>query len=125
MFHLHDMTHLQDRQTLLTCYGPRFRLHVNGNSDTFPIWETRFTNYLYTLDKGVHDAILPNSEPIQDDDEATEKNRRTYTELVHVLDERSLQLIMTDCRNEGRAAFKVLCKHYQSTEKPQVYIDSW
>ena len=114
------MAHLQDRQTFLTGYGPRSRLHFNGDSDTFPIWETRFTNYLYTLDKGVHDAILPNSEPIQGDDAATEKNRRAYAELVQVLDERSLQLIMTDCRNDGRAAFKVLREHYQSTEKPRV-----
>ena len=27
---------------------------------------------------------------------------------------------MTDCRNDGRAAFKVLREHYQSTEKPRV-----
>ena len=27
---------------------------------------------------------------------------------------------MTDCKNDGRAAFEVLREHYQSTEKPQV-----
>ena len=106
---------------LSTGYGPsRSRLYFDGDSDTFPMWETRFINYLYMLDKEIHDAILPRTAATQEIDEVREKNRRVYAELVQVLDERSLQLIMTDCKNNGRAAFKVLCKHYQSTEKPRV-----
>ena len=105
----------------LTGYGPsRSRLYFTGDGDTFPMWETRFINYLYTLDKEIHDAILPRTADTQEGTEAREKNRRAYAELVQVLDERSLQLIMTDCRNDGRAAFKVLREHYQSTEKPRV-----
>ena len=72
------------------------------------------------LDKEIHDAILPQTAATEESNEAGEKNRRAYAELVQVLDERSFQLIMTDCRNDGRAAFKVLRKHYQSTEKPRM-----
>ena len=64
--------------------------------------------------------ILPRTAATQESDEAREKNRRAYAEVIQVLDERSLQLIMADCKNDGRAAFKVLCKHYQSIEKPRV-----
>ena len=65
-------------------------------------------------------TILPRTAGTQESTEAREKNRRAYAELVQVLDEKSLQLIMTDCRNDGRAVFKVLREHYQSTEKPLV-----
>ena len=105
----------------LTGYGPsRSRLYFNGDGDTFPLWETRFSNYLYTLNKEIHNAILPRTAGTQESTEAGEKNRRAYAELVQVLDERSLQLIMTDCRSDGQAAFKVLREHYQSIEKPRV-----
>ena len=104
-----------------TGYGPsRSRLYFNGDCDTFSTWETRFINYLYTLDKEIHGAILARITATQESDEAREKNCKAYVELVQVLNQRSLQLIITDCKNDGRAAFKVLCEHYQSTEKPRV-----
>ena len=102
-----------------TGYGPspRTRLYFDGQSASYPIWETRFINYLYTLDKGVHKAILPSDE---DDDDFANKNKWAYAELVQVLDERSLQLIMNDAPDNGREALKVLRKHFVSTEKPRI-----
>ena len=106
-----------------TGYGPshgRSRLYFTGNSEDFKIWETRFTNYIYTLDRGVYKALLPPAASEREDEDFTEKNRRAYAELVQVLDERSLMLIITDNANDGRAAFKTLRAHYDSTEKPRV-----
>jgi hypothetical protein len=106
-----------------TGYGPshsRSRLYFTGDANTFKIWETRFVNYIYTLDKGVHKALLPKVQGTDDDDDYADKNRRAYAELVQVLDEKSLMLIMNDNENDGRNAFKTLKSHYDSTEKPRV-----
>ena len=89
--------------------GPsRPRLYFNRDGDTFAMWKTHFINYIDMLNKEIHDAILPRTAATQKSDEAREKNRKAYTELVQVLEETSLQLIMTDCKNNGQAAFKVL-----------------
>ena len=107
-----------------TGYGPsatsRSRLYFSGQAEDFKIWETRFINYIYTLDKGVYKAILPSEEGVADDEDYSDKNRRAYAELVQVLDERSLMLIIHENNGDGRAAFKTLKSHYDSTEKPRV-----
>ena len=103
-----------------TGYGPRGRIYFDGHAESYEIWETRFINYLYTQDIGLHKAILPKVEGEQDDEDYATKNRKAYAELVQTIDERSLQLIMNDAKNDGRAALKVLRKHYASTEKPRV-----
>jgi len=54
------------------------RTHVS----IFQIWETRFTNYLYTIDKGLYEAIAG----IQEGEHFADNNRRTYAKLVQVLD---------------------------------------
>ena len=101
---------------IATGYGPRNRLYFKGDPELFPIWETSFINYLYTVNKQVHDAITGENEG----DDFNVHNRRAYAELVQVLDKRSLQLIMHDTRNDGKEAFKILKDHYASTEKPQI-----
>ena len=101
-----------------TGYGPRTRLYFDGRSEQYTIWETRFINYLYTLDKGVHKAILPQGD--DEDDDFDSKNKWAYAELVQVLDERSLQLIINDAPDNGRLALHVLRQHFASTEKPRI-----
>ena len=54
------------------------RTHVS----IFQIWETRFTNYLYTINKGLYEAIAG----IQEGEHFADNNRRTYAKLVQVLD---------------------------------------
>ena len=105
-----------DRQGFLTGYGPRSRICFNGDAESFQIWETRFTNYLYTIDKGLYEAITGN----QEGEHFADNNRRAYAELVQVLDEQSLQLVMHDTANNGREAFRILKQHYASTEKPRI-----
>ena len=105
---------------LVTGYGPMTRLYFDGKSESFPTWEIRLTNYLYTVDKGVHKAILQPVTGVDDDNDFEAKNKRAYAELVQVLDERSLQLIMSDAPDDGRNALKILKQHFASTEKPPV-----
>ena len=103
-----------------TGYGPRTRLYFDGNPTSFPIWETRFLNYLYTQDKDVHKSIIPKPTDGEDPTNFEEKNRMAYAELVQVLDEKSLLLVMTDAANDGRKALSILRQHFASTEKPRV-----
>lgn len=106
-----------------TGYGPshyRNRIFFDGDANNFAIWQTRFTSFLYTLDEGVHTALLPKVESKADATDFNKKNMRAYAELAQVLDEKSLQLIMRDAPNDGRLAYKILCNHYASTEKPRV-----
>lgn len=102
-----------------TGYGPRGRLYYSGNSTDYPIWETRFLSYLYTQNQDVYTAILPKG-VADDHKDFVQHNHSAYAELAQVLDERSLQLIMTDVPQDGRGALALLRKHYQSTEKPRV-----
>ena len=60
-----------------TGYGPRTRLYFSGDPESFPIWEPRFVNHLYTVDKKVYDAITGENEG----DDFAESNRRGYAEL--------------------------------------------
>ena len=75
---------------------------------------------LYTLDKGLQKAILPPTEGVDEDDDFATKNKWAYAQLVQVLDERSLQLIMSDAPDDGRKSLQTLRQHYASTEKPRV-----
>jgi hypothetical protein len=46
--------------------------------------------------------------------------RISKQQLSAILDERSLQMIMSDASNDGRKALQILRSHYASTEKPRV-----
>ena len=52
--------------------------------------------------------------------ELEEKEVKIWAELVQVLDKRSVMLIRRDCRNKGSKAYKMLCEHYRSTDKPRI-----
>ena len=106
-----------------TGYGPsghRSRLYFDGNPVSYPIWETRFLNFLYTQDKKVHKAILPKPPSTEDETTFADNNRMAYAELVQVLDEKSLLLVLTDAADDGRKALHILRQHFASTEKPRV-----
>jgi hypothetical protein len=77
-----------------TGYGPRTRLIFTGNMSTYMhnIWETRFINYLYTLNSNLVKATEPKEDGVDDIADFDTSNRRAYAELTQVLDERSLEL---------------------------------
>ena len=48
------------------------------------------------------------------------KNADVFAELVHCIDDKSLQLIMQDAKDDGKAALKILRDHYRGSSKPSV-----
>ena len=63
-----------------TGYGPsraKSRLYFDGIPKNYPIWETRFLNYLYTQDENVYTAIQPKLDNKGDRDNFAIKNRRS------------------------------------------------
>jgi len=75
---------------------------------------------LYTQGEGVHTALLPKEEGDDNADDFNKKNKRAYTELVQVLNEKSLQLVVRNAKDDGRKAFKILKEHYASIQKSRV-----
>ena len=53
-------------------------------------------------------------------DDFNKKNKRAYTELVQVLNEKSLQFVVRDAKDDGRKAFKILKEHYASIQNSRV-----
>ena len=72
----------------LTGYGPRSRLLFDGDERNYETWEVRFLGYLHL--NGLKSTILTSASGTPD----AAKNEKAYSELVQVLDERSLSLIM-------------------------------
>ena len=42
---------------------------------------------------------------------AAEKNENAYVEFIQFFDDRSLGLVMTQARNNGYKALRILCEH--------------
>ena len=103
-----------------TGYGPRTRIYFTGDRNDYAVWETRFMAYLYSLDPTIETAIMPKVEEVDDHADHVQKNKRAFSELVQVLDEKSLQLIMNDAKSDGRKSLKILRSHYASIEKPRI-----
>ena len=82
-------------------YGPRARLLFDGDENQYDLWEVRFLGYLQL--QGLKSVVLSTDDTIDAD-----KNERVFSEMVQVLDEKSLCLIMNDAADDGRAALKIL-----------------
>ncbi len=99
--------------TRLIGYGPRSRLMFTGEETEYDLWEVRFLGYMQI--QNLKATILSVSETVDAD-----KNERAYSELVQLLDEKSLSMIMTDASDDGRKALKLLRSHYKGTSKPRI-----
>ena len=53
-----------------------------------------------------------------------EKNEEIFAMLVQVLDDKSINLILRDAKNDGRAAISILREHFIGYTKPRV-ISMW
>ena len=98
----------------LTGYGPRSRLLFDGDKRNYETWEVRFLGYLHL--NGLKSTILTSASGTPD----AAKNEKAYSELVQVLDERSLSLIMRDATDDGATALRILREHYCGQGKPRI-----
>jgi hypothetical protein len=100
-------------------YGPSRRPIFDGDEVKYELFETKLLGYLRRL--RLSKTILPELEGgVKDEDVDPEDNADVYAELIQCLDDRSLNLILRDAKDDGRAALGILREHYQSNEKPRV-----
>lgn len=96
-----------------TGYGPSLknRLIFSGEEDKYELWEVRFMGHLRGLN------LWKVAEGTETDEE---KNAKVYSELVQMLDDKSLSLIIRDAKNKGKEALKILRDHYIGTSECRV-----
>ena len=101
-----------------TGYGPRLsggrRPMFTGDERSFEIWELKFTSYLRIC--SLHKII----ESTDEADVNQDQNAQVFAELVQCLDDRSINLIIRDARDDGRKALKILQEHYRPKGKARV-----
>ena len=109
-----SLEELVEKMDSLTGYGPQTRtLHFDVDVNKYEEWECKFLAYMHL--KKLKRVILP------DGGQTTAlKLEEAYSELVQVLDSRSLNLIMRDAQNDGREALKILREHYAGRSKQRI-----
>ena len=108
-----------------TGYGPAKHLMFNGEDTDYEVWEMRFSSYLrlQKLHKYVmnpDDSLKTEPDTQQEGSNTTavlaedgEKNAEVFASLVQFLDDKSVNLIIRDARNDGRKALKILRDHFK------------
>ena len=96
-----------------TGYGTS-RLLFNGDADKYEQWEVKMLAYMKL--RKLKDVILPTSTTIA----SADKKEEAFSELVQLLDDRSLNLVMRDARDDGRAALKILREYYAGSGKQRI-----
>ena len=110
-------------------------LVFNGEETNFEIWETKFLSYLrlqklldYVVDEAGNFLTGPAQTAVAGGNEgATQaapddsvKNKEVFATLVQFLDDKSINLIIRDAKNNGREALKILREHYIGSTKPRI-----
>ena len=101
--------------SILTGYGLRKGLVVDGNEDQYELWEVKLVTFMRI--QKLYDVFVPSSDEGELD---AANNANAFAELVQCLDDRSLSLIIPEARDDGRKTLKVLREHYQGNGKPRV-----
>lgn len=101
-----------------TGYGPRHRLMFDGDETRYELWECKFLGYMRL--RNLMDVIVKKADEREADAPNAGKLAEAFAELIQFLDDRSLMLVMRDCKDNGRKALEVLREHYQSSGKPRV-----
>jgi hypothetical protein len=95
-------------------YGPSGRLLFDGDSSKYEQWETKFFAYMRV--KEMRDAVDPESHAIL----SQNQKEKAYAELIQLLDDRSLNLVMRDGHDDGRASIQILRDHYAGTSECRI-----
>ena len=99
----------------LTGYG-QSRLYFDGDEANWEQFEVKMLAYMRI--KKLKSAILPGTIATAD------KKEEAYSELVQMLDPRSLSLIMRDGKDDGRKSLEILRQYYVGTGVQRV-ISLW
>ena len=93
--------------TQLTGYGPSrlHRLLFDGNEEKFDMWMVKFQAHL---------RLQKLSKVLE------AQNADVYAELVQVLDDKNLQLVMRDGKDDGRKSMQILLDHYRGKTKSRI-----
>jgi len=97
-------------------YGPRHRLLFDGDATRYELWECKFLGYMRL--KKLLDVIVKTAD--EKDAPNAEKLAEAYAELTQFLDDRSLSLVLRDCKDDGRKALETLREYYLGSGKPRV-----
>ena len=101
--------------TAQTGYGPSpSRVCFDGDADKFELWEVKFRSYL-RIQKLLGVIDEPDATKID-----PAQNARVFSELVILLDDRSLSLVIRDARDDGRRSLSILREHYMGHSKPRI-----
>ena len=97
-------------------YGPSpaQRLCFDGDDSKYKQWEIKLLSYMRIKD--LRDGIDPDSDVLVSQD----KKERAFAELVQFLDDRSLNLVMADANEDGKAALAILRDHYAGTSEQRI-----
>ena len=86
------------------------RLLFTGDESKYELWEIRFLGHMRNLK--LHDTVVNGGD--------ADEEVQAYSEIVQLLDDRSLSVVIRDANNVGRKALKILRDHYQGKSKPRV-----
>ena len=110
-------------------------LMFNGEEGSYEVWEMRFTSYL-RLQK-IHKYVMTANDELRTEpvpaavggstadvtaaeELDAEKNAEVFAALIQFLDDKSINLVIRDARNNGRTALRILRDHYKGSTKPRI-----
>ena len=94
------------------------RLYFDGDVQKYELWEEKFLAYM--LLKDLKKTVLPLQSGTTDAEGHGDKNEKAYAELIQLLDDTSLQLVMRDGKDDGRASLQILRTHYKGKGKTRL-----
>lgn len=99
------------------------RCVFDGEATKYEQWEVKFLAYMKL--RKLKSVILATTTPAEGTTAPTaEQLEQCFAELVPFLDDRSLNLIMRDARDDGRKALQILRAHYAGTGSQRI-ISLW
>ena len=99
-------------------YGARSQwqnLMFDGDERKYELWETKILGYLRL--RGLKETVF---NPPVNNDSSREKDENACGELIQFLDDRSLELVMSEAADNGYRALQILLEHYSGHSKPRI-----